>query len=186
MLSEEIRQEIMAEVRSSFEDRERIIEIFLEELYAPGDLDPDEVSMAVDEAIQAYEATKASWPAVTDCDRLDLAFARLEELGIISLHNAGYTSSDGYEDFKEARDNRHDPSKVRGYCYYHGQDLSRAVSGGGLYLAFGPADPKHEESEGPAIGSIVTQVMEEQGLQVDWNGSFEKRIHLPKFDWKKR
>src|SRR5688572_14526222 len=67
-------KEIAAQVRSGFEERDRIIEIFCEEMYEPGELDPSEVELAVDAAFADLEAEKGSWPEVTDCDRLDAAF----------------------------------------------------------------------------------------------------------------
>ena len=93
-LSPETVREIEAQVRGGFEDRERIIEIFCEEMYAPGELDATEVEAAVDEAIANHEAAKHNWPEVTDCDRLDKAFDAINKRGIIGLQNAGYTQSD--------------------------------------------------------------------------------------------
>src|SRR5689334_15208904 len=100
-LSNDTLQEIATQVRGGFEDRERIIEIFCEEMYEPGELDEGEVKAAVDAAIKAHEAEKATWPEVTDCDRLDAVFEVLREAGVLALHNAGYTQSDGYDDFRQ-------------------------------------------------------------------------------------
>src|SRR4051794_32529957 len=96
-LSQATLREIRAQVRGGFEDRGRILEIFCEEMYAPGELDPAEVEAAIDDARAAYEAEKAGWPEVTDCDRLDAVFASLKRRGIIALQNAGYTQSDGQD-----------------------------------------------------------------------------------------
>jgi len=186
MLSSEDLDSISLYVRCGFDDRDRIIEIMCEELYAPGELDPDEVALAVDEAFSRHEVEKASWPEVTDCDRLDRAFGRMGEFQIIGLQNAGVTQSDGYSDFKEALMSHPQRELIRGYCFYHGQDMERAVRGGGLCLAFGPANPKLEGSEGSAVGSIIAQILEEEGFAVDWDGSFHQRINLPDIDWKKR
>ncbi|WP_431732095.1 DUF6891 domain-containing protein, partial [Adonisia turfae] len=102
MLSSETVQEIAALVRSGFYRKNRLMDIFCEEMYAPGDLEPDEVSAAIDVEFETWEAEKQTWPEVTDCDRLDSAFAAINERGIIALQNAGYTQSDGYEDFLDA------------------------------------------------------------------------------------
>jgi hypothetical protein len=185
-LSDETLGEIDTQVRSGFESRERVIEIFCEEMYAPGDLDPDEVSAAVDAAIGAHQQSKTTWPAVTDCDRLDRAFTRLTFEGVICLHNAGYTQSDGFDDFREAYRSHSHRDTVRGYCFYHGQDTERAVEGGGLFLAFGPVDPKQEETEGPAVGRLVTAALTTEGLQSRWDGTFAERIFIPHFTWQRR
>ena len=184
-LNEEVLEEIAVFVRAGFDDRDRIIEIFLEELYEPGEWVPDEIAQAVDKAQAEHEAEKASWPDTTDCDRLNAAFENLEAYGVIALHNAGNTQSDGYSDFCEALHQHTDPSSIQGYCFYHWQDLERAVTGHGLCLAFGPANPKEEESRGAAVGSVVMQALEEAGLNVEWDGSFNQRILVP-MDWKRR
>lgn len=178
--------EIQSLVRGGFEDRERIVEILTEEMYAPGELDANAVEQAVDAAMHAHEQAKKTWPATTDCDRLDAAFEALAQRGVIALHNAGYTQSDGYSDVREAHADAPDPGRIVGYCFYHGQDLARAVDGGGLFLAFGPMDARTEETEGPRIGRLVTEALQHAGLQVQWDGTFKQRIHMADFDWMRR
>ena len=185
-LSQDTLKEITAQVRSGFEERERIVEIFCEEMYEPGELDQDEVEAAVDAAIATHESEKASWPRVTDCDRLDSVFEALNRRGIVALQNAGYTQSDGYDDCGQAYEERTDKERVIGYCFYHGQDLERAVAGQGLCLAFGPIDPKDEETKGPEVGRIITEELHQAGFQTDWDGTFKTRILVPKLDWKRR
>jgi len=185
-LSPETLREIDGLVRGGFDDRARIIELLREEMYAPGELDEAEVVAAVDAAFASLARDKASWPAVTDCDRLDQAFAALNALGIIALQNAGYTQSDGYDDVRQSYDERADRDTVIGYCFYHGQDLERAVQGEGLYLAFGPMDAKKEETEGPRIGAVIVEELTRAGFAVKWSGTFGQRICIPAIDWKRR
>jgi len=185
-LSSDTLREITAQVRSGFKERERIIEIFCEEMYAPGELEPTEVEAAVDAAIGAHESEKATWPSVTDCDQLDEVFAALNRRGVVALQNAGYTQSDGYDDCVQAYEALGNKHRVVGYCFYQGQDLERAVEGGGLYLAFGPIDPKDEEKKGPAVGKIVVEELERAGFKANWDGTFKTRICIPIFDWKHR
>lgn len=185
-LPDETLSEIDILVRSGFESRDRVIEIFREEMYAEGDLELDEIIAAVDPAIQRHEQSKAEWPVVTDCDRLDRAFAALSAQGVICLQNAGNTQSDGFEDFKEALRIHPSPKSIRGYCFYHWQDTERAVEGDGLFLAFGPSDPKREEIEGPSVGRMITAALSTEGLKVDWDGTFAKRIFIPQFVWQRR
>ena len=89
-------------------------------------------------------------------------------------------------EFREALAQAPDKTKVAGYCFYHWQDVERAVAGDGLHLAFGPTDAKDEETHGVEVGNIVTAALKEAGLQATWNGSFNTRIFLPDFDWKRR
>ena len=185
-LSTEVVSEIDLFVRGGFEDRDRIIEIVTEEMYEPGELNAEEVEAAVDAATAAHERQKASWPPVTDCDKLDSVFASLSSKGVIALQYAGYTQSDGYEDIAEAYHVHPNRDSIIGYCFYHGQDLARAVDGGGLYLAFGPMDPKKESTEGPRIGALVAEELKQVGFNVRWNGTFDQRIFVPEVEWKRK
>ena len=125
----ETQDEIKAMVRGGFEEHDRIVEIFCEEMYAPGELAPQEVEAAVAAAIRELESEKASWPAITDCDKLDAVFEALNEQGIVSIQNAGYTQSDGYSDVMEMHGDSDDPTSNIGYCFFHQQDLERALAG---------------------------------------------------------
>jgi hypothetical protein len=186
MLAPETLDQIWRLVRSGFCDKDELMEVVCEELYAPGELSEDEVSEALDREFAQWEAEKASWPAETDCDRLDRAFEALWQRGIIALQNAGLTQSDGYDDVQEAYSDVDDEDAIIGYCFYHGQDLEGAVRGEGLYLAFGPADPKDEETQGPVIGRIVCEELQRAGFNVEWNGTFGQRIFIPRIRWQRR
>jgi hypothetical protein len=184
-LSSEVRREIDCLVRGGFEKRNRIIEILCE-LFQPNALDEVEITVAVDAALAFLEKDKATWSTTTDCEKLDQVFAALNAHGIIALQNAGYTQSDGYEDIREINLRRSDRDKIVGYCFYHGQDLSRAVNGQGLPLAFGPMDSQLEQAKGPHVGAVIVEELERVGFSVQWNGTFAQRIYLPTFDWKRR
>lgn len=124
-----------------------------------------------------------AWEPETDCDRLDAAFEALEEQGILALHNAGNTMSDGHEDAAAILEESGSANFI-GYCFYHGQDVERALSGGGLLIAF-----DHIEGDVPekaTIGEAVQAALEAEGLATEWNGDPETRINLPDFEWKRR
>ena len=123
------------------------------------------------------------WPRKTDCDRLEEAFSALHTIGVLALQNAGYTMSDGHSDANEALDES-GRDKYFGYCFYHEQDLERAVAGEGLMIAF-----DHAEGDVPdklKVGRAVVSELERCGLRCDWNGDAEMRINIPGFDWKRR
>jgi hypothetical protein len=185
-LNSEVLRNIDGLVRGDFDERDRIIEIFCEEMHEPGELDEAEVTVAVDAAFASLEKDKATWPSMTDCDKLDRVFAALNTRGIIALQNAGYTQSDGYDDVREIYDPRSDRDKMVGYCFYHGQDLERAVNGEGLYLAFGPMDAQNEETAGPRVGAMIVAELERMGFSAQWDGTFNQRIYVPAIDWKRR
>jgi Domain of unknown function (DUF6891) len=128
-------------------------------------------------------AAEASWPDTTDCDRLDQAFEELNSRGVIAIHNAGYTMSDGISDVSEVlRERRR--KDIKGYCFYHGQDVERAVAGGGLMIAFGDLDD--DTTRKREIGRLVKDLLQQSGLAVEWNDHPETRLNIPSLDWKRR
>ncbi len=185
-LPDEVIFEIQTHVRGGFEDEDDIFDIIADEAFELSGPERDEARSEIARIWAEHEAEKASWPAVTDCDRLDSAFRALSRMGIICLQNAGLTQSDGYQDFREALSRHPNPMEVQGYCFFHGQDLARAVNGQGLYIAFGPSDPQQEEQEGPTIGKLVLAELERVGLSVVWDGTFDQRIFVPKLRWQQR
>jgi len=185
MLQEAVEQ-ITRRVRAGFDRRDRIVEILCHEVYPTGTLSEDDVSDAIDVAIRDLIAEATTWPAVTDCDRLDSAFAAINRRDVIALQNAGYTQSDGYGDFRAALAEYPDALRIVGYCFYQGQDLERAVRGDGLYLAFGPRDAKLEATVGIDVGRIIVDEVQRVGLAVEWNGTFKQRILLPRLTWQRR
>lgn len=134
------------------------------------------------EFMKKLEAEK-SWPKVTDIDRLESVFLTLKTNGILCLHNAGYTMSDGHEDSNEALSS-YPKDKFFGYCFYHGQDLERAVSGEGLMLAY-----DHVNGDVPEkidVAQTIQKALKKAGFDVEWDGTTNQRLSIPKFDWKHR
>jgi hypothetical protein len=162
--------------------------------YSPADVDQmvgDILEDGADEALlraavrpefARKAAAQASWPARTDCDRLDEAFGELGAHGILALQNAGLTMSDGRSDVADVLQQR-GRKKFRGYCFYHGQDLERAVAGEGLWLAF---DLDNDGGKKAEVGRAVKAALEKHGFAVEWNGDPETRLRVPGIDWKRR
>lgn len=175
-----VRESIRTHVWSGFYDRadtEQMMEEILE-----GDVDADEMRRFIASEFAAKAAAERTWPKETDCDRLDRAFAELHRSGICALQNAGYTMSDGHSDVAEVL-HAEGFDRFRGYCFYHGQDLERAVAGQGLMLAF--ADLNDDRAAKTAVGREVIAVLTRAGFKPEWNGDSERRIDLP-IDWKRR
>ncbi len=178
---EYVRNAIKTHVWSGFHDQadtEQMMEEILE-----GEVDPEEMRRFIVSEFAAKVAAEKSWPAETDCDRLDQVFTALDAAGICSLQNAGYTMSDGHSDIGEKLDER-GMKNFHGYCFYHGQDLERAVNGEGLMLAFG--DLKADPANKTKVGHEICAIVEKAGFKTDWNGDPETRITIPKLDWKRR
>ncbi|MEL7500793.1 MAG: hypothetical protein AAFN77_24585 [Planctomycetota bacterium] len=160
--------EIASMVRSGFYSRERLLEVFTEEMYAPGELDTNDVVSAIDAQFAEYEKEKLTYPATTDCDRLDTAFAKMNERGVIAIQNAGYTQSDGYDDVGEAYSQQPEKESNLGYCFYHGQDLERAISGDASTLLFGRLIPPMNKRL--ALMLVTSFVKNSKMLACRWTG----------------
>ena len=126
-----------------------------------------------------------TWKKPTDTDRLIAAFDELCDQNIIALHNAGYTTSDGeYEVVDVARKLRDNGIVSDGYCFYHEQDLSRAIAkeDPSLYIAFQKVD-NEDDAVTIAVGKKVVEVLKKHQFEVDWNESATTKILIPNFKW---
>jgi hypothetical protein len=91
--------------------------------------------------------------------------------------------SEGHQEAFEIMQDRGNNNFI-GYCFYHGQDVERAVVGGGLMIAF-----DHVNGDVPekiTVANIVISVLQSAGFEVEWDGTPNKRIDIPNFDWKRR
>src|SRR5690606_26960250 len=127
-----------------------------------------------------------TWENPTETERLIAAFDELaEKHKITALHYAGYTMDDGeYEVVEIERTLIENGERSEGYCFYHGQDLERAVQGEGLWIAFQKIDNVND-SVSKEIARTIVDVLEKHGLKTDWDGKAESRISLPNFKWQR-
>lgn len=182
----QIVSEMRSLTRSGFYSKQALIDLYSDEICESCGLDPDDVMAIIEADLQALAEEKVTWPAVTDCDRLDAAFTELKSQGLITLHNVGITQMEGANGVQKHYQSHPNPDAVKGYCFYHTTDLERAIRGLGLYLAFGPMDTALEDVQGPIIGEQVRQSLEAQGLIVEWDGTFNTRMLLPDIVWQRR
>ena len=183
---EQIDEYVRRDVYGGFRTDEEIVESTVEVLtddFEPAAIRPLVVQRTRHHLAQ-YAADAAAWPEVTDCDRLDRAFAELEARGIVCRQDFSCCGNCGSAEIGEemAEVEKHG-IKVRGYAFYHMQDTERATEGGGLYLNYGAT----EDGEAAAIqiANELCDALRAGGLTVDWDGSSRRRIGV-KLDWKKR
>ena len=184
-------------VRSGFRTRDEIIESVAE--YADEAV-PDErdIVAAVDAAIERHRLEMSTWPAETDNDRLDRAFAQLDASGVIARQDFACCQSCGQA---EIWDEVEEPAAWRGYVFFHQQDTDRAVEGDGLYLGFGgsergtktsllgllrPGARKDVLVADEAIGREIVAALTASGLPTTWDGRVQTRILVEPFDWRRR
>jgi hypothetical protein len=131
-------------------------------------------------AVAEHSAAQDRYPAITDCDRLDSAFAALESQGILARQNFWCCVTCGCGAIgNELRERPH----AIGYTFYHEQDTEAAVDGYGIALNYGAVETT--DAAACAIGARVVEELQKAGLKPQWNGSIEKRIEVP-LKWERR
>jgi hypothetical protein len=176
---------IQTQVWSGFYLQDEIVEVVREVVFDPDPMNEDWVRGRIQEEFQAKKEAEATWPNVTDCDRLDLVFTEIENQNILVLENAGYTLSDGRSDVTEAWYSLGaEDSDIVGYCYYHGQDLDGVMASGNLYLAFG--DILGTDEKGLEVGRMIVREFRALGFTVEWDESINTRILIKRIKWQKR
>jgi hypothetical protein len=133
--------------------------------------------------IERKRGAEATWPAKTDCDKLDRVFLDLHERGICALSNTGDDLAGGLAEVRETLANS-PPDVYRAWCYYHRGDVAQALDGGGLHLAFGAANDSAATSVG--FGRTIVELLRGAGLLATWSGAAGDRIALPAFIWQRR
>lgn len=117
--------------------------------------------------------------------KLDLVFHSLMKYGIVALHYAGYTQSDGFEDCNEVAawlDERGE--KVVGCCFYTEQDLEHILHEDTtlLYISFGNYFEKPTAEE---VGQIIVDELKANGFCIQWDKTAETKIAIKNFKWDK-
>ena len=182
----DLRESIERDVAAGFLSPEDVVESAID--YLSDEVDPERLRPAAERltasALAAHAEAEKTWPAVTDCDRLDRAFAGLEADGIVARHDFSCCGSCGAAEILDVMENVAAGGRpVRGYTFYHAQDTEGAVDGYGLYLNYGTADD--DEAAAVAVARDVVAALEHQGLAPRWDGSWSTRIFVP-LDWKRR
>lgn len=182
----DLRAQVQRDLASGFYDEDQILksaaEVFADEI------DPATLRAAAQGALKTALAERRSaqraWPAVTDCDRLDAAFAALEIQGVVARQNFSCCGTCGASEiWDEIAAFEKAGGRARGYAFYHVQDTDSAVQGHGLYLNYGAV----EEGEAAAL-SVAHEIvadLEAHGLTTRWDGSWNQRIGVD-LDWKRR
>jgi hypothetical protein len=151
--------------------------------YSEIGLDRNEVEKYVTETAKQH----ASVTRVSDhLLSLKKIFDELSAEGYITLHKAGYTSSDAYEVIDDVM--AETKFKPYGYLLYNEQDLNWCLDSGELTLSFGAfRDTEQTQSSGmnkAETGAYFKSKLEAEGFTVDWDGSPDTKIMILGFDFK--
>jgi len=185
-----IHESIFNQVRMGFlfidEIRQNIIEE-IEDNEFEDEISEEWAFEKIDQEYQKLLSESKQWKSPTDTERLIKAFDELCDDNIIALHNAGYTTSDGeYEVVEVERELQENEVISDGYCFYHEQDLARAIAieNPGLYIAFQKVDNSDDETT-IEVGKRVAEVLINNDFKIKWDGSARTKIEIPGFRWQK-
>ncbi len=192
-LLKDLRERTNLEVKAGFANAREILELIIDVAKYDHELRGDDLKEArkklkemIADSLEQHEKEQAKFPEFTDCDRLDKVFADLEQQGILTAQNAGYTQSDAFDDMNEKYDrlSKKEQKAFTGFVFFHGQDLERILEGGPLLFAFGSG--KGDKRLDGKVGKLIQKVLEAQDFKVKWNGTSETRLEISKFTWQKR
>jgi len=182
---EHVLAHVQPAVDAGFMDRAEIVEL-AREVAQEEDLaiSLDQIQRMVDERLVDHASRQASWPAITDNDRLEAASRKLETSGILVRENFTCCGTCGsYEIWDEIAKAKKSGSSVRGYAFYHSQDADGAAEGGRLHLSYGSTEEGEDASV--AIASQIEAALRAEGLTVNWNGTIGQRIGID-LEWRRR
>jgi len=163
---------------------------WIEENAAAGDgFDLAWIQAFAERTLARKRAAEAQWPEVTDNDRLERAFVRMNEQGICAVQWAGNDMDEALEAvidaLREADEAGVAEDHYWGVCFFHSQDMDRALDGQGLLLAF-DAIGSEAEADMVRVGRKVCDALEQEGLKPNWNGRANSRIDVPSLRWQRR
>lgn len=165
--------------------------IYVGDSCSASSLEREQVDEIVKAAIQEERAKRLeeykSWPAETDCDRLDKAFASLEAAGIKGFHHITQNPSSANFEVQDAMD---DPANAnfRGYVWYHFQSTEGTVEGCHLRLEYGSCHIGPDEDESLPFCAIAVEIvaaLREHGLESIWSGNYVDPIFV-EMNWQRR
>lgn len=183
-----IYESIENQVRMGFLSLDEIKDNILDEIEDnefENEISEDWATQHIEAEWQSMLNETKTWKSPTDIERLIAAFDELCDQNIIALHNAGYTTSDGEYEVVDVERKLQDNGIVSdGYCFYHEQDLSRAIAkeDPSLYIGFQKVDNEDDDVT-IAVGKKVVEVLKKHQFEVDWNESPTSKILIPNFKW---
>jgi hypothetical protein len=183
-----IYESIFNHVRMGFLPVSEIKEIIIEEIEDNGFDQEISEKWAIEHIDEEYNKARLeskNWETPTQTECLINAFDQLCENNIIALHNAGYTTSDGeYEVVDVERSLQENNRTSDGYCFYHEQDLMRAISleNPCLYIAYQKVN-NSDKNVTLEVGKKVVEALKANGFNVDWNEDINSKILIPNFKW---
>ena len=174
------------DIKFGFENELQLFESIREMFYDEADFDEPWLRKMISEKYLQHQNESINWTHPSDFDKLVTIFDELINERIICLHNAGLTKSDGEGDCMEAIERVEELGiKAIGFCYYHSQDLARAVDPEIHNLFLGFDSPTQDDKEALFVANKIIDKLNAGGFETNWPGTVDQRIEIKNFYWKK-
>ena len=184
-IKDEAIEQLEKDILFGFENGDDLLETISEMFYDEKDFDESWLKNEIEIRLKKHQSESLNWEKPTDFERLVKSFDELNKNKIVSLHRAGYTRQDGENDCSEIIDElKNIGIYAKGYCYYHTQDLERAI-GESKILFIGYDSYNRDDKLALEVAEKIVEVLKENGFNVKWNGSLETRIEILDINWKK-
>jgi len=158
----------------------------------------EQLAGAYERALEVRRAQQREWGSVQS--NLTLAFAELNELGVLAREN--FTCC-GTCAAAEIHDERDESRHWHGYLWFHQQDTESLVSSldGSVYLGYGAYPPvdfdpavydalsedekraRYQDDVQRLLDELVFPVLGKHGMRVEWNQNLGTRILLTGARW---
>lgn len=110
-----------------------------------------------------FERDKATWPASTDCDRLEAAFCLLESRGILARYQDDCYYMDNAALWRELYARLSSNAPARGFVFYDWDEACRAWLENEMDLYFEPATQNEDARR--EIGDEIVAVLRDHGFE---------------------
>jgi hypothetical protein len=182
----DLRAFITDRIREGFQSVHDVVENATNrafEVYGRDDLQPT-IKRLVAELLAAHRVEQLGWESSTDSDRLDEAFAALNEGGIVARQNFSCCNTCGFTEIWDEVDKDDEHHPVEGYVFYHLQCTERAIKSGQLLLAYGCV--VDDTAIFQRVGSKIVDELRRAGLDASSQGTAGHPIVVEGFVWQKR
>ncbi|QEC77305.1 DUF6891 domain-containing protein [Mucilaginibacter ginsenosidivorax] len=167
-LKDEALEQIKLDIKFGFENEQQIFEGLEDMFYDEDDIDEEWLKQTIHQRYNQHQKEALQWIKPTGFDRLARAFDQLIVQKIVCLHNAGYTKQDGEGDCMETIERLDELGvKAIGFCYYHAQDLARAVDPDTRNLYLGFDSVTQNDDEALQVAQMIVTALKENHLQIN-------------------
>jgi len=183
---DEVLEQLELDIKFGFENQDELFESIREMFADEDDFDEDWLEQTIAEKYEQHKKLSLSWSKPTDFGKLAASFDQLIREKVVCLHKAGFTKQDGESDCMQTINILNERGvHTIGYCYYHSQDLERAIDEETklLYLGFDSVD--QDDDKALEVANRIVAVLKQHGLEVHWTGTIDHRIEIRNIHWQK-